>query len=48
MFSSVFAGTRMLRLTTRFCFAPMSSSPSRRKTGRSELLTTWSSGTLPL
>jgi hypothetical protein len=33
------AGTRMLRFRTRFCFAPINSSPSRRKTALSPSLT---------
>ena len=47
MVSVVFAGTRIVRLTTRFCLAPRSSSPSRMKTGFAPLFMTRNSGTLP-
>ena len=47
MVNGVAAGTRIVRLTTRFCFAPTSSTPSRRNTGCAPLLNTRSSGTLP-
>ena len=43
----VFAGTRIVRLTMRFCLAPTSSSPSSIRTGRLLLLSTCSSGTRP-
>ena len=47
MFSATPAGTRMVRLTTRFCFAPTSSSPSTISVGTRPRLTARSSGTLP-
>ena len=41
------AGISMVRLATRFCLAPTSSSPSTISTGRSARFSTLSSGTLP-
>ena len=41
------AGTMIVRLTTRFCFAPTSSSPSTMRIGLGPRFTTRSSGTLP-
>ncbi len=43
----VFGGTRIVRLTMRFCLAPTSSSPSTMSTWRGLSLTTCSSGTRP-
>jgi len=40
MVSTVCAGTRMVRLTTRFCLAPTNSSPSSSSTGVSRSLCT--------
>ena len=37
----------MLKFSVRFCFAPMSSSPSIKKTGMSLSLANLNSGTLP-
>jgi hypothetical protein len=45
--SSECAATRIVRLTMRFCFAPISSSPSTIKTEDEPRLTNRSSGTLP-
>ena len=42
-----FAPTRMVMLSTRFCLAPTSSSPSRRSTRPGEALSRSSSGTVP-
>lgn len=47
MTTFVFAPTRMVMLSTRFCFAPTSSSPSRRSTRLGDALSRRSSGTLP-
>ena len=41
------AGARIVRLMTRFCLAPRSSSPSSNSTGSSPSLTIFSSGTWP-
>src|SRR5712692_165914 len=42
-----FAGARIVRFKTRFCFAPISSSPSTRRTGSSALFSRRSSETEP-
>ena len=47
MVSSEFAATRIVRLTTRFCLAPRSSSPSTIRTGVKPRLMNLRSGTLP-
>ena len=47
MVSSELAATRIERLTTRFCLAPRSSSPSTMRTGRAPRFTSFKSGTLP-
>ena len=47
MISSDSAATRIVRFTTRFCFAPTSSSPSMMRVGLRPRLTIRSSGTTP-
>jgi hypothetical protein len=44
----LWAATRTVRLITRFCFAPTSSSPSIMRTGFAARFVTRSSGTLPV